>query len=76
MVFGLDAVPQHNVAGPQRTCDPWPGADIMIAVVVVGSQIRLIDSGLEDYAASQPACRIARERLPFHRRVTPLNSIE
>ena len=36
MVFGL-AVPQHNAAGPQRTCDPRLGADTMIAVVVVGS---------------------------------------
>jgi hypothetical protein len=68
MVFGL-AIPQHNVAGPQRTCDPRSGADTMIAVVIVGSPVRLIDSGPEDYAALQPACRIAREQLPFHRRV-------
>ena len=67
----LGAVHQRNVAGPQRTCDPRPGADMMIAVVVVGSLVRLIDSGPEDYAALQPACRIARGQLPFHRRVIP-----
>ena len=50
---------------------PRPGADMMIAVVVVGSLVRLIDSGPEDYAALQPACRIARGQLPFHRRVIP-----
>ena len=31
--------------------------------------VRLIDSGPADYAALQPACPIAREQLPFHRRV-------